>query len=53
MQENEGQEKLEARCKAAKLDADKLFKADPEIDIDLPSVSEFLKAEGLEEIFSH
>lgn len=52
LQEKEGEEKLQERAKAAKLDAVQLFEADPEIDIDLPSVSDFLKAEGLQSIMA-
>ncbi len=52
MQDKEGEESLQKRIVAAKLDVKQLLEADPELDIDLPSVPEFLKAEGLESTFA-
>lgn len=48
LQEKAGEEELARLGKAAALDTEKLFAADPEFDPeDLPSVPEFLEAEGL------
>lgn len=48
-----GQAESEQLGSTAKLDAEKLFSGDPELDSpDLPTVADFLKAEGISEFFS-
>lgn len=50
VQEKEGKDKLKSRAEEAKLDVKKLFEAVPDVDFDLPSVADFLKEEGLEQV---
>lgn len=53
LQEALGEEQLVKLAKEAKLDAQKLFAADPELDSpDLPVVTAFLQKEGLTAAFS-
>ena len=52
LQESTSKDELKTQCKDADLSAEKLFKADEEIDgPGIPSVDEYLQSSGLQQFF--